>query len=341
MSKRSIETLKALRKRAVYGVMRHGLSQKKAAELFGFSQTSMSKYIRLYKSQGAKSFSYKKRGIPIGTGSFLRKTQEQELREDIVSFTPDELGMEFTLWTSKVVREHLRRKYAINYSVRGVRKLMCRIGFSSQKPVKLAIQRNPEKITEWLEKQYPKIKERAMKESARIYWGDEMGIHSTDNRGRTYGLVGQTPMIKKTGSRFKCNMLAAISPQGFMNWMVFEDNFTSQKFILFLGRMMRQINQKIFLVVDNHRVHHSAKVKAYVEKHKNRIQLFYLPPYCPDMNPQELVNQDVKANANNFRVLRNLQDLTINVRSYLTHIQFDPFKIQNFFQKKEVAYAAL
>jgi len=255
-------------------------------------------------------------------------------------YTPDELGLDATLWTSKVVHEHLQRKYAINYSVRGIRKLMGRIGFSSQKPIKLALQRNPEKIKEWLETTYPKIKERAMREGARIYWGDEMGIHSTDNRGRTYGLVGQTPVIKKTGSRFKCNMLAAISPQGFMNWMVFEDNFTSQKFIQFLGRMIRKIKQKIFLVVDNHRVHHSKKVKAYVEKYKDRIQLFFLPPYCPDMNPQELVNQDVKANANNFRALKNLEDLTINVRSYLTQIQFDPFKIKNFFQKNEVAYAA-
>jgi len=192
----------------------------------------------------------------------------------------------------------------------------------------------------------PKIKERAMQEGARIYWGDEMGIHSTDKRGRTYGLVGQTPIIKKTGSRFKCNMLAAISPQGFMNWMVFEDNFTSQQFIQFLGRMIRQIKQKIFLIVDNHRAHHSKKVQAYVEKHKEKIQLFFLPPYCPDMNPQELVNQDVKANANNFRSLKKLEDLTINLRSYLTQIQFiklnliNEWKIRNFFTKKEVAYAA-
>ena len=204
----------------------------------------------------------------------------------------------------------------------------------------LTLTRNPEKIELWLTETYPKIKTRATQEGARIYWGDEMGIQSTDNRGRTYGIKGKTPEIKKTGSRFKCNMLAAISPQGFMNWMVFEDNFTSKKCIEFLGRMIRQIKQKIFLILDNHRVHHSKKVKAYVEKHKDKIELFYLPPYCPDMNPQELVNQDVKANSNNFRALKSLNDLTINVRYYLTKIQFDEFKIMNYFNKKEVAYAA-
>lgn len=136
-------------------------------------------------------------------------------------------------------------------------------------------------------------------------------------------------------------MLAAISPQGFMNWMVFEDNFTSKKCIEFLGRLIRQIKQKVFLILDNHRVHHSKKVKEYVAKYKDKLELFYLPPYCPDMNPQELMNQDVKANSNNFRALKSMNDLTINLRYYLTQIQFNEFKIMNYFTKKEVAYAAL
>lgn len=114
-----------------------------------------------------------------------------------------------------------------------------------------------------------------MQEGARIYWADEMGLQSCDNRGRTYGIVNETPVIKKTGSRFKVNMLAAISPQGFMNWMVFEDNCDSKKFIEFLGRLRRQVKQKVFLIVDNHRVHHSKKVRAYVEKFKDDIELFF------------------------------------------------------------------
>ena len=179
-----------------------------------------------------------------------------------------------------------------------------------------------------------------MKEGARIYWADEIGIQSTDNRGKTYGLKGKTPTVKKSGSRFKCNMLAMISPQGFMNWMVFKDHFTTKKCIEFLGRIIRQIKQKVFLILDNHRVHHSKKVKNYVEKHKKRLEIFYLPAYCPDMNPQELVNQDVKANANNFRALKSLKDLVINLRYYLTQIQFNEFKIRNYFTKKEVRYAA-
>lgn len=338
--KLSPRELENLRQKAVESVIVHGLNQKQASKVFGFSPTSMCKYIKEYHEKEAKSYKYKLRGVKVGTGSKLTQKQLNGLVSDILSHTPDELGMNYTLWTSKVVNEYINAKYSVDYNPRSIRKIMTKLGFSSQKPIKLAYERNPRKIEEWLTETYPKIKARAMLEGARIYWGDEMGIQSTDNRGATYGLRGKTPAIKKTGSRFKCNMLAAISPQGFMNWMVFEDNFTSEKCIEFLGRMIRQIKQKIFLILDNHKVHHSKKVKAYVSKHKDKLELFYLPPYCPDMNPQELVNQDVKANSNNFRAIRSVNDLTINVRCYLTKIQFNEYKIMNFFTKKEVAYAA-
>ena len=332
--------LEYLRKRAVESVIKHGLTQIKACKVFGFSETSMCKYIKEYKEEKEASYKYKKRGVKGGTGSKMESARIDELVTKLLTHTPDELGLNYTLWTSKAVHEYIESNYSVTYNRRSIRKILTKLGFTSQKPIKLAYQRNPKKIEAWLTEIYPKIKTRAMQEGARIYWGDEMGIQSTDNRGKTYGLKGRTPVIKKTGSRFKCNMLAAISPQGFMNWMVFEDNFTSKKCIEFLGRMIRQIKQKVFLILDNHRVHHSKKVKAYVEKHKDKLELFYLPPYCPDMNPQELVNQDVKANSNNFRTLKSVNDLTINLRYYLTKIQFDQFKIINYFSKKEVAYAA-
>jgi transposase len=340
LEKRKVDLLKSTRKQVVDAVIKHGIKQNKAGEMFGFSKTSVSKYVREYKIFGEASFSYKRRGVSKRTGSLISEAQEKSLIAAVLHHNPDELGLEHTLWTSRVISKYLSQSFCVNYSGRGIRNLMKRLGFSSQKPIKMAYQRDPVKIKEWLEITYPKIKVRASQEKARIYWADEMGIQSTDNRGRTYGLVGQTPTIKKSGTRFRCNVLAAISPQGFMNWMVFDSNFNQQKFIAFLGRMIRQIKQKVFLIVDNHKVHHSKKVKNYVEKHKDNLEIFFLPPYAPDLNPQELVNQDIKANANNFKPLTNLNNLMINVRYYLTTIQFNFAKIINFFKKKEVTYAA-
>jgi Transposase and inactivated derivatives len=332
--------IEILRRKAVEAVIKHGITQKRASKLFGFSQTSMSKYITDYKHIGESTLTYQKRGVKPGTYSKLNEEQLCMVKDIIVNKTPDELSIGYALWTSKAVCEYIKKSFNINYAERSMRDVMSRLGFSSQKPIARAYKRNPEKIAAWLVSDYPAIKALASKEGARIYWGDEMGICSTDNRGRMYSPKGVTPVIKNAGTRFKCNMLAAISPQGFMNWMVFSDNFTAKQFTIFLGRLIRQIKQKVFLILDNHKVHHCKHVQSYISKHKDRIQLFFLPPYCPELNPEELVNQDAKANSNKYRSVRTAKDLERNLRSYLTKIQFNEGKIKNFFTKKEVLYAS-
>ena len=274
----AVSELQLLRRKAVEGVIKEGLTQSKAAKIFGFTAASMSKYIKAYKLYGEASFAYKARGVRRFTNRYLSEGQIKELIETLLKTTPDEVGLEKTLWNSKVIQKLIEVKFAIKYSDRGIRQLLKTLGFSSQKPIKRAYQQNGEQVEKWLKETYPAIKVRAMQEGARIYWADEMGIQSTDNRGRTYGLVGKTPVIKKPGSRFKANVLAAISPQGFMNWMVFTDRCDSKKFIEFLGRMRRQINQKIFLIVDNLKVHHSKKVQKYVNQFKEEIEIFFCHP---------------------------------------------------------------
>ena len=332
--------LEVLKRKAVEAVVVHGETQRKAAKLFGFCVSSMSQYVQAYREQGESSLTYKKRGVKPGTHSKLTAEELIVLKQTIIDQTPDKLGLKHTLWTSKVIGEYVQMRFGVHYAERSLRDLMGRLGFSSQKPIARAYKRDPIKISAWLNDEYPSIKIRACQEGARIYWGDEMGIHSTDNRGRMYSPRGKKPEIKNAGGRFKCNMLAAISSQGFMNWMVFDEHFTSKIFVAFLGRLIRQIKQKVFLILDNHRAHHSKHVQRYINKHKDKIELFFLPPYCPELNPQELVNQDVKANANHFQVMRSLEDLKTNVRYYLTKIQFNEFKIRNFFRKDEVLYAA-
>jgi len=267
--------LEILRKKAVNAVLKEGLTQKQAAKIFGFSRTSMTKYIRAYQALGEASFPYPSRGVKPLARRYLSKAQSQELMDILLKQTPDAFGLEWTLWNSKAIRAFIQKRFGISYSERGIRNLVSTLGFSSQKPIKQAYERDPKKAEVWLHETYPRIKARAMQEGARIYWADEMGLQSTDHRGRTYGLVGQTPKIRKTGSRFKVNMLAAISPQGWMNWMVFENQCDSSIFIEFLGRLRRQVKQKVFLIVDNHRIHHSRKVRAYVEKHQESLEIFF------------------------------------------------------------------
>ncbi len=167
--KLSPSDLKILRKKAVEAIVIHGISKKQASITFGFSRSSIWKDLKEYKISKEESFRYKKRGVKVGTGSKISKNQEEELKSKILSHTPDELGMDYTLWNSKVVQEYIESNYLYQYNRRSIRKIMNRLGFTSQKPIKSAYQRNPEKIKEWLTVTYPEIKSRAMKESARIY----------------------------------------------------------------------------------------------------------------------------------------------------------------------------
>jgi transposase len=339
--KLKINEIEVLRKKAIEAVVKHGETQKRASELFGFTQKSMSKYITSYRDKGEAALVYHKRGVKPGTYSKLTEEQLWVIKKVITNKTPDEVGMSYTLWTSKVVCEYIEKVFQVKYAERSMRDVMKRLGFSPQKPIARAYKRDPKKIAEWLERDYPAIKVLASQEGARIYWGDGMGINSSDNRGRTYSPRGVTPAIKNAGVRFKCNMLAAISPQGFMNWTVFSDNFTAKQFTNFLGRLIRQIQQKIFLILDNHKVHHCEHVRNYVNKYKDKIRLFFLPPYCPELNPEELVNQDVKANANNYKPVKTAKDLAANLRYYLTKVQFNEFKIRSYFTQHDVAYASM
>lgn len=334
------DQLEAIRKKIVASSLQEGVTQKAVAKMYQFTESTVSRYVKKYREEGEDCLANKKRGRPKGQLKKLSDAQETEICRIIEESTPDKEGLECVLWTRRAIREMIEIKYNKRYAIRSMSDLLKKWNFTPQKPLKIAIQKDSRKVKEWLEIEYPLIKARAKKESADIYWGDEMGLRSCDQRGRTYSKKGVTPIINKTGSRYKCNMIACITNYGLMRWMVFDDNFTVDIFINFLRRIIYKTKNKIFLIVDNHPVHHAKKVTQWLNKYENKIQLFFLPPYSPELNPQELVNQEIKAHANNFRIVKSLSDLTSNLRVSLTGIQFNFFKIINYFNKKSVSYAA-
>jgi hypothetical protein len=158
--------------------------------------------------------------------------------------------------------------------------------------------------------------------------------------GRSYGLKGQTPVILTTGQRFGCNMISAITNQGRLNFMVFKERFTAPVFLEFLRRLLRQSDRRIYLIIDNHPVHRSLKVKNWVKENEERLRIIFLHSYCPQINPDELLNQDVKSNAVDRHRPGNQTELMSKVRSYLRSRQCKPHIVVNYFQGKHVQYAA-
>jgi transposase len=329
-----------LRQKAVKALI-SGKTQAEVSELFGVSMKAVSNWWRAYRENGMSALRKKsRRPKSADEGGKLKGWQCASIVRTIVSKTPDQLAFGFMLWTRDAVAELVNERFKIRLSKWTVGRLLKQWGMSPQKPVKKAYQQQPEVVQKWLDKEYPRIALKAAREKAEIQWGDEMGVRSDDQIGRTYGKIGQTPVVKVSGQRFSCQMISTVSNRGTLRFMIFEGKFKADVCITFLKRLIKDTRQKIFLILDGHPVHKSRKVKAWIAENKAKISLFILPAYSPELNPDELLNQDVKTNAVRKKRAANKEELKRNLIGYLRGRQKQPDLVRRYFQAKHVRYAA-
>jgi transposase len=253
---------------------------------------------------------------------------------------PDQLCMPFALWTRDAVRLLLERRFGLRVSRWTVGRYLKHWGLTPQKPLRRAYEQNPQAVKAWLEHDYPAIRRQAETENAEIHWGDQMGLRSDHQAGRSYGRRGQTPVIPGTGKRFGCNVFSSITNRGKLAFMVFRRRFTTPVMLAFLRRLIRHSPRKVFLIVDSHPVHRSSGVQRWLAQHADRIRLFFLPTYSPELNPDEYLNNDVKANAVGRERPRDPPHMLRQVRTYLHSTQRRPDLVQSSFQHPKVVYAA-
>jgi transposase len=337
--KLSLEAQYEIRKVVVKMVL-SGKSQSYASEFFGVTRKSVYTWLRQHEREGIKGLRGKKRGRQVGERRTLSPTQETRIKRLIVDKCPEQLKLPFALWTRKAIQELVQREYGFRMPIRTVGDYLKRWGFTPQKPLRHAYEQKPQKVREWFDKQYPEIQMRAKKEDAEIYWGDETGLSSEDNRGRGYSPRGKTPVRYTTGARFSTSMISAIANQGQLRFMVYKGGLNIDLFIEFLKRLIKDAKRKVFLVLDNLRVHHGKKVQEWVKEHHEQIELFYLPPYTPEHNPDEYLNHDVKVSLGQKAAPRDQTELTANLRSHMKGLLKKTWKVRNFFQHKCVKYAA-
>jgi len=327
-----------LRQKAVKAVS-EGKTQVEVAKMLGITRQTVGKWISKFRQGGDKSLKAKQRGRP--KGSALLPWQAAQIAKAVTDHHPDQLKLPFYLWTREAVARLIEQRFDVQLSIWTVGRYLSRWGFTPQKPTRRAYEQNPETVQAWLNKDYPMMQKQAKKEKALIYWGDEMGLRSDNAEGRSYGRCGQTPIIPGTGQRFGCNMISAINNRGQLNFMVFKGRFDANVFLGFLRRMIRQIRRKVFLIIDGHPVHHATKISDWIQKHAAQIRLFYLPGYSPQLNPDEMLNQDVKSNAVGRRRAKNREELVANTRSYLRSRQRQPHMVKRYFQEEHVRYASM
>jgi transposase len=326
-----------LRRMAVKAVMEEG-KQKEVAKMLGVTRHTICRWVKAYRDQGPEALQARQKGRP--KGGKLLPWQAAQIAKAVIDHHPEQLKLPFYLWTREAVALLMKRRFGIKLSFWTVGRYLKRWGFTPQKPARRAWEQNPDQVRQWLQKEYPGIRRQAQKDKAQIYWGDEMGLRSDHAVGRSYGLKGQTPVILATGQRFGCNMISAITNQGRLNFMVFRERFTARVFLEFLRRLLRQSDRRVYLIIDRHPVHRSRKVQNWVKENEERLRLFFLPSYSPEINPDELLNQDVKSNALGRQRPANQTELMGKVRSYLRSRQGKPDIVANYFQGKHVRYAA-
>lgn len=330
------KTLTELRKRAVDSI-RGGQSPEKVAEAMNIHRVTIYGWLALYRNGGKSALEARKRG---GRPPKLDGKALNRIFGTVSTKNPIQLKFPFALWTAKMVGQLIYKKYAVRLSKASVCRLLNQLGLTPQRPVWRAYQQKPEAVRKWLKKEYPRIRAMAGKEKAKIFFGDEAGIRSDHHAGTTWAVRGKTPMVTSTGARFGLNMISAVNAQGEFRFMVVRGNVGAKQFIEFIKRLMLGSKKKIFLIVDGHPSHKANMVAKYLETIKNKFRIFFLPPYSPELNPDERVWNDVKNNSIGRKVIVTPEHLHKEVIGHLRMVQKTPERVKAYFNSRLTKYAA-
>jgi transposase len=330
-------TLEAMRERAVRSV-HEGESPETVARIIGINRSTIYGWLAQYRRGGWSALKAK----PLfGRPPKLDGKKLKWIYNTVTQKNPMQLKFAFALWTREMVAKLIKVKYNISLSVVSVGRLLAQLGITCQRPLHRALERDEALVRQWLKQDYPKIRALAQREEADIYFGDAAHMRSDHHAGRTWGRKGETPVVLGTGARYRMSLISAVTSRGHMRFMIKETGgVNADVFIEFLRRMLIGSKNRIFLIVDRGPAHVAKKTKAFVASLGGRLRLFYLPPYSPDKNPDELVWKHLKADTVGRTSITSFDDFKDKVRSSMLSLQRTPAKIRAFFQKPSLQYAA-
>jgi transposase len=329
------QTLSELRKRGVAAVQA-GESPAQVAAALGVNLRTLFRWLALYRQGGWGKLEARKRG---GRPRKLDGRALRWLYNTVTGKSPLQLQFPFALWTAEMVQILIAERYGVRLSHSSVCRLLHQLGLSAQRPLWRAYQQNPEAVGRWVAQEYPAIRRQAQRQGAQIFFADEAGVRSDFHSGTTWGRRGQTPVVSSTGARFGANLISAISAQGQLRFMVSKGRVTAAVFIGFLKRLLVNAAAPIFLIVDGHPTHRAKSVARFVAAQAGKLALFFLPPYSPELNPDELVWNDLKTHGMGRRLITSLTQMRQMVISHLRQLQKTPALVRSFFHAPTTRYA--
>lgn len=332
--KLSHETLEEIRIRAVKRV-HAGESPEIVIQALGMNRSCIYKWLQKYEEGGIEALKSKQL---FGRHPKLNGRQLHRLYKMIVEKDPQQFKFEFALWTTAMIRVLIKDKFNVRLTECSIGRILHKMGLTPQKPLYRAYQQDLKKVKKWMQKEFPDIKKEAKRCKADIYWSDEASVRSDFHNGTTWAPKGNTPIVKSTGARYSINMISAITQKGSLRFMIVEGKFNADVFIKFLQRLLVNRKNPVFLIVDSHPVHKAVKVNKFIESTKGKLKLFFLPPYSPELNPDEYVwnhlkNQDIGRHA-----IDGPTNFKGHVLSFFRRLQKLPKLISNYFMAPDLYY---
>ena len=327
-------------RRIAVAMVRAGKTRIEAAETVGVNRRFVGRWVTAAAQCGEAALAGGRRGRRPGEQKALSAAQEDRLRGLIARGCPDQFGLSFALWTRQAVRALIARETGVWLSLSVVGDYLRAWGFTAQRPMRRATERQEGAVRAWLESTYPAIARKAKAQGGEIHWADETGLSNQANYGRSFAPRGQTPVIRRPAKRFSQSMISSLTNRGKLRFMIYEGALKAPIFLDFLRRLVREAARKLFVIVDNLPVHRAHRVTAWVQDHADQIELFYLPSYAPEHNPDEFLNNDLKQAMARRRTPRDKAALKSGLTSYMRSLQRCPAKVRAFFQAPTVRYAA-
>lgn len=324
------------KRRTAHQLRKRGMTRAEIGAIVGVHADTVGRWLKLDK----RSLALKTPGRKKGDGTLLSDEQAKGICRLLIDHTPDQLKMPYALWTRRSVQELIEQKTGVKLAIRSVGEYLKRWGMTPQKPQKRAYEQRAPEVKQWLEQEYPQIQEKAKREDAEIYWGDETGLRNDCQHERGYALKGKTPTIRLNAKRESINMISAITNQGKVRFSFFDGTMNADILIEFMERLITDAKRKVILVLDNLRVHHAKVVKAWLANRREEIEVYYLPAYSPELNPDEYLNCDLKGGVHSGLPSRSKEALKKKARTHMQMLQKKPARVAKYFQHEKIRYAA-
>lgn len=335
----SDEALQVLRMRALRG-LELGYTELELADLLGVCNETISRWWTGYQAEGLTSLPGGRTGRPLGSGRSLTDEQAKYIRECIDNHSPQQLDIPHALWTRRAVAELIGRQFGIDLAERTVGTYLRRWGYTSKKPARHARKQNPDEVQQWLQETYPALEEQAQREGAEILWTDEVGVEADHHPGYGYARQGERATMEVPGPHIRVNQISAISNEGSVCFMTYKGMLNAAVFLLFLQKLVDGFGRKILLIADRLQAHKTPEVVAWVEEHRDQIEVFYLPPYCPELNPVEYLNNDMKGSVNEPGLPEDRGTLHTRILGFMKELARVPEHVISYFLHPKMQYAA-